>query len=335
VDAGGTLSVSACTFRGCAADFSGNGGALFNLSGTVTIAASTFSGNSCGRDGGTLGNDGGQMTVTGSTFSGSSANYGGIIYNGGTYAFGGTLTVTGCALSGGTANGGGGGLSNDRSGVATVSGSTFSGNSASNGGGLYDGYLGGPALTVSNSTVSGNSAGFGGGVYDAGSGPAALTNVTVTANRATGYGGGLYSSGLPVLHNTLVAGNFAGSTGSSPDDVYGPLDLAGDYNLIGAGAGLSGLSNGTAGNLIGTAASPLDPGLGPLADNGGPTQTHALLPASVARGAGGTAYAAATDQRGLPRVVGGLIDVGAYQTQGAVAGPRGPSASPPACSTRR
>jgi hypothetical protein len=68
-------------------------------------------------------------------------------------------------------------------------------------------------------------------------------------------------------------------------------------------------------NLVGSAASPYDALLGPLQDNGGPTPTYALLAGSPARGGGSTAYASATDQRGEARVVGGLIDVGAYQTQ--------------------
>jgi hypothetical protein len=97
--------------------------------------------------------------------------------------------------------------------------------------------------------------------------------------------------------------------------VSGALDGSGDYNLIGDGTGMTGVSDGVSGNQVGTAASPLDPLLGPLADNGGPTQTMALLAGSPARGSGSRAYATATDQRGLPRVVGGLIDVGAFQTQ--------------------
>src|SRR5262249_61552539 len=75
------------------------------------------------------------------------------------------------------------------------------------------------------------------------------------------------------------------------------------------------LTNGVNGNQVGTRANPIDPLLGPLQDNGGPTQTMAPLPGSPALGAGSTANAPATDQRGLPRVVDGLIDIGAYQTQ--------------------
>jgi hypothetical protein len=151
-----------------------------------------------------------------------------------------------------------------------------------------------------------------------------LTNVTVTANRANtsgggGHGGGLFilsnGPGAQVLHNTLVAGNFNGASGAARDDVFGALDGSSDYNLVGDGTGMTGIAQGVNGNLVGTSASPINALLGPLQDNGGPTLTCALLADSPARAAGSIAYATATDQRGLPRVVGGMIDIGAYQTQ--------------------
>src|SRR6266851_3820593 len=126
-----------------------------------------------------------------------------------------------------------------------------------------------------------------------------LTNVTLIGNRANtggfvGYGGGLYvypGSLVPVLHNTLIAGNFRFATGTISDDVSGALNASGDYNLIGDGSGMTGLSNGVNGNLVGSAGAPIDPLLGPLQDNGGPTFTHALLIGSPAIDAGNNAYA--------------------------------------------
>jgi hypothetical protein len=125
------------------------------------------------------------------------------------------------------------------------------------------------------------------------------------------------SSGSPVLHDTLIAGNFQGATGTTRDDVSGPLDPSGDYNLIGDGTGMTGLSNGVNGNLVGSADNPIDPQLGPLDDNGGPTLTHALLSGSPAIDAGNNAYATDWDQRGpgYPRIVNGIIDIGAFEVQ--------------------
>jgi hypothetical protein len=233
----------------------------------------------------------------------------------------GTLTVGNSTLSGNAAPGfygSGGGIFNF--GTLTVSDSTLSGNSALFGGGIdNDG-----TLTVSNSTLSGNSAlgpfGYGGGIYTYGTRPVTLTNVTLTANRANTSGGGLdvYTGSLsPVLHNALIAGNFSNATGTTPDDVYGSLDPTGDYNLIGDGTSMIGLSNGVNGNQVGSAAAPIDPLLGPLQDNGGPTLTHALLSGSPAIDAGNNAYATDWDQRGpgYPRIVNGIIDIGAFEVQ--------------------
>jgi hypothetical protein len=232
-----------------------------------------------------------------------------------------TLTLSTSTLSGNTASGyaggSGGGIYNFF-GTLTVSNSTLSGNSAGYGGGIYNDGFG--TLAVSNSTLSGNSAigpsGSGGGIYTS---SGTLTSVTLTANRATAPGGGLYVYGgsPPVLHNTLIAGNFGGATGTTPDDVYGRLAPAGDYNLIGDGTRMTGLSNGVSGNLVGSAANPIDPLLGPLDDNGGPTLTHALLSSSPAIDAGNNAYATDWDQRGpgFRRIVNGTIDIGAFEVQ--------------------
>jgi hypothetical protein len=312
----------------------GQGGGLYVNGSSLTIATSTIASNQ-GTDGspgtyGVYGGDGlggglynsGTLTVSSSTLSGNSVSVydgGGGIYNGG------TLTVSNSTLSGNTGSGGGG-IFNYNSATLTVSNSTLSGNSSVGGGGIYNT----GTLTVSNSTLSGNSATWdSGGIYTDSTRPVTLTNVTLTANRAnTGggsyHGGGLFvtGGGAPVLHNTLIAGNFRGATGTTRDDVSGALNAGGDYNLIGDGTGMTGLSNGINGNLVGSAAAPIDPLLGPLQDNGGPTFTHALLSGSAARGAGSLSYATATDQRGLPRVVVGQIDQGAYQSQSAPAGPQ-------------
>jgi hypothetical protein len=298
---------------------SGSGGGLYVNGGSLTVASSTIASNQGtggaagvngyvgeGRGGGlyTSSNLGTPM-VTDSTLSGnsaSSANGSGLIY--GSYY-----------------TSGGGGIYN--AGTLTVRNSTLSGNSASgsiysyayDGGGIYNA----STLTVSNSTLSGNSAyGAGGAIYTYLTNSVTLTNVTLTANRTNSFAGGLYVyNDFPVLHNTLIAGNFSGATGTTPDDVYGFLNAGGDYNLIGDGTNMHGLSNGVNGNQIGSASAPIDPLLGPLADNGGPTLTHALLPGSPAIDAGNNAYPTDWDQRGpgYPRIVNGIIDIGAFEVQ--------------------
>jgi len=126
--------------------------------------------------------------------------------------------------------------------------------------------------------------------------------------------GGIYNNdgtqSVTNCRNTIIAGN----TGSGSPDVSGSLTSQG-HNLIGDGSGGSGF---VATDLVGTSASPVDPKLGPLQDNGGPTQTMALLPGSPAIDAGDNAFAPGPyDQRGpgFPRVVNGKIDIGAFEVQ--------------------
>jgi hypothetical protein len=294
----GTLTVSNTTLSG---NYSGGfigGGGILNFA-TLTVSNSTLSGNSAYGYGGGIANYR-MLTVSNSTLSGNSATHrGGGLYNEG------TLTVSSSTLS---ANNGSG-LYNE--GTLTVSNSTLSGN-------IGSGIVNFGTLTVSNSTLSGNSAyGYGGGIWTYSNQSVTLTNVTVTANRANLYGlsyqgGGVFvSSGSPVLHNTLIAGNFRGATGTTRDDVSGALNASGDYNLIGDGTGMTGLSHGVNGNLVGSAAAPIDPLLGPLQDNGGPTKTHALLAGSPALNAGNPFQLGVADQRGVVRTGG--VNIGAYQ----------------------
>ncbi len=116
------------------------------------------------------------------------------------------------------------------------------------------------------------------------------------------------------LKNTIVAGNTVANASSSPD-FLGAVAATSSYNLIGNGLGTTGITNGDANsNQVGSSASPIDPKLGPLADNGGATQTHSLLPGSPAINAGDNTNAPDTDQRGFARIVGGIIDIGAFES---------------------
>jgi len=185
-------------------------------------------------------------------------------------------------------------------------------------------------VVIGESTLSGNSAtrfarnsatGLGGGIYNA-DGNLTISGSTLAYNSAS-TGGGIASyhntsSTTSILYNSLVAQNFLrNSDPPSPSDLDGTFDLGSSYTLIGDGSGGLDASNG---NLVGTPASPLDAKLGPLQNNGGPTSTHALLDGSPAIDAGDPAILPAPDQydqRGLgfPRVVGGLIDIGAVEQE--------------------
>jgi hypothetical protein len=283
------------------------GGIYISGAGMLTVSNTTFTNNSALSGGGIYNNFGGIITVSNSTFTNNSATNGagGGIFNQYSTA---TLTVSHSTFANNSALDIGGGIAG---GPLILSDSTLVGNTAMNGGGLFS-----ISATVSNSTLVGNVAtGAGGGIYNATSSPTmlTLTNVTITANRAN-TGGGLYvdplSTAPPVLDNTLIAGNFHG-TGSSDDDVAGALASGSNFNLIGDGTGMTGISNGVNGNQVGSASSPLDPLLGALADNGGPTETVALLAGSPALNAGDPAQLGVADQRGVAR--SGGVNVGAYQ----------------------
>jgi hypothetical protein len=155
-------------------------------------------------------------------------------------------------------------------------------------------------------------AGSGGGIYNGGAGPLTVTASTLSGNAATGGsggggafgGGGGISGSVTALRNTIVAGNTASS---AFPEVNGPVGSQG-HNLIGIGDGGSGYADT---DLVGSADNPLDPLLGPLQDNGGPTQTMALLPGSAALDAGDPDQLGSPDQRGVVR--SGGVNIGAYQ----------------------
>lgn len=201
-----------------------------------------------------------------------------------------------------TGNGGGGGnggaiLANY--GAVTIMDSTITDNWAQNGGAVR----GGGPLTITNSTISGNQAmsGIGGIVSHS----ATLTNVTVTGNTGRpDSANGVWGAG-----NTAVNSIIAGNTGSQ----CGGITSLG-HNLY---------SDDSCGLGSGDVPST-DPMLGTLADNGGPTLTHALLAGSPAINAGDNGGCPSTDQRGIPRPQAGTCDIGAYE----YVAPATPAAAP-------
>jgi predicted outer membrane repeat protein len=190
-------------------------------------------------------------------------------------------------------------------------------NDANSGGALYidgnDEDVG--TATILNCTFSGNTATTGvGGAFRTGSEAplVRIINSTITQNQSQSSGGGIYkhSASNITLHNTIVAGNVSVTT--TTENISGTMNSASSYNLIGVG-GAGGLTN-TQGNQVNVA----DPGLDALADNGGPTKTHALLSTSPAKNLGSDAvvddYELSTDQRGegFARKIG-VVDIGAFE----------------------
>ena len=270
-----------------------DGGGIYHCFGTITIDDVVLEGNS----------------VPSTTVDG----FGGAMYN----CPASTMTIIDSTIRNNIANAGGA-ICNG--GVLTIINSTFSGNTARDlrGGGAVFNY---GTLHVANSTFSGNTAAAGvGGAIRNGllfglNGGAQIDNSTIAGNKAAAGpspGGGISNHfGLPIyLQNTIVANNTPQNCGGAPpategfnlsNDASCDLDGAGDLNKV-------------------------DPRLGGLHDNGGPTQTMALLFLSPAIDGGNRAgcrdwlgHLLKTDQRGLPRPDQGEprgCDIGAYERQG-------------------
>lgn len=241
----------------------------------------------------------GTLAVVGSSVKNSLAEQqGGGIYNG----QGGTLLVTNSTLSGNEARLGGG-VSVD-SGDATIQRSTVSGNSASSGGGgiASNTDLQQDTTIVTNSTVSGNSAAEeGGGVYVS-NGLTIVENATVADNTApAGQGAGILSSGNDRTSVEISSSIVAANDSTDVDVPAGTTStfafVSGGYNLVGDGTATGDFAS------PGDATGVGDPRLRPLADNGGPTRTHALRPTSPAvdRVATDSCPPPEKDQRGVKR----------------------------------
>ncbi len=299
-DGGGILSFGTLTLTACAV--SGNsaykGGAILN-GGALILTACTLSGNSAYEGAYSAGglHNFGTATLTACTLSGNSSHYSGGILNYG------ALTLAACTLSGNSAESGGGILNG---GKATLSACTLSSNSATHGGGIYNTW---GTLALSACTLSGNSAtNYGGGIYS--SSPdgdtLTLTACTVSGNSATYGAGGIFNQGLLTLGSTIIAGNSANS--GQQKNLYHDSGV-----FASQGFNLSddwGTLTPTATDLTRTVIALK---LGTLADNGGPTQTHALLAGSAAIDSGDPTLLAGTDQRGASRPQGARADIGAFE----------------------
>lgn len=286
----------------------------------------------------------GNLTITGSILSGNQTipTAGNVV--GGAMHNTGTLTVTNCTIDNNSVRGEGGGIASSTAAAVTVniSGTTFSNNSAVvTGGGLGNGGAMSTTgnqgtINITNCTFANNRAdNHGGGAYfitpGGGTGNATLSNVTVTGNTAdndnngAGAGGGVAQNTASVtLQNTIVSGNF-NSINTVRDDVSGAVVVSSSFNFIGDSSGVTGLTNGVNSNQLGSAGTPINAQLGPLSNNGGPTQTckpaagspaldKGKVFASVTTDQRGAGFARTTDDSGIANASGGDgTDIGAYE----------------------
>lgn len=286
--------------NGKATGSTAEGGGINNLStGIVTLDSCNIINNkaegSSARGGGIFNNNNaGKMYLnycrvendtSHSTGAGGTSSRGGGIYTNSSLAVGNVVEINNCLIA------------NNRASSSQSGSTVWGGGLASNGNGKF---------TIVNSTISGNSsADDGGGVYGPG---ITLRFVTISNNIAGTSGGGSAGSVATVIKNSLIAGNSA-PTGP---DCAGTLNSQG-YNLIGSTSGTT-ITGDLTGNIVDTSAV-----LDTLADNGGPTRTHALLPGSPALNAGSCDPAITTDQRGLSRPQDGQCDIGAFENQAPLA----------------
>ena len=237
----------------------------------------------------------GTVTITNSTITGNIATgaAGGGMQNTG------VMTITNSTISRNAAvDGEGGGIQNGNNGTLTITSSTLSGNLASSGGGIDNS----GTLTITNSTISDNLAigNQGGGGILQQNRPTTIVNSTFSGNSAIKGGGGIEKRGGSLsLRATVLR---AGPVGTNCE---GQIDTQGS-NVADDGTCFTGGLNGD--QVVG------DVKLGPLANNGGPTQTHALLGGSPAIDAVVSGCPPpATDQRGVTRPTGLRCDAGAFE----------------------
>jgi CSLREA domain-containing protein len=309
-----------------------------NATGVLTLSNVAITGNQVtGTPGvgtiGGLGFAGTSLTMTSGSVTGNGgagANVGGLFYGG----IAGTITGTAIQNNSGavasTLTGGQGGISVNGSGLTitdlTVSGNTGQGNNTAAGLAV----LGGSGNVVERATLSGNT---GGGLRV--EGDVTVRNVTVSGNTGDGVNS-TESQPPPNLINVTIASN-GGAGIHTFSNSFGPMQVKSTL-----------VANNSGGNCVTPAGRPLgsqgsnlssdttcaasfsqagdqnnvNPLLGPLANNGGLTQTHALLAGSPAiDGVVSGCPPPATDQRGVSRPQGARCDVGAYE-------------APPACTPR-
>lgn len=312
------------------------GGGIKNY-GFVILQGATITGNTSSTDGGGICNiasglppdvRGGALIISDSTVSGNTAAYGGGIYNYG-YAI---VHLEKSLLAGNTSSAIGGGMYT--SGSVTLTESLVYDNTSSVGAGIFNG---GGDLTLINVTISGNTATASGGGISNSDGDLTLKSTTISGNSAVYYGAGIMSDGGWTVRNQIDLRDsiISGNTGQGGQEicVYNLLNTdvyADNFNLFGHSGETSeqafesadmtcegftpGASDLTA-TSDGTVPTALAALIKPLADNGGPTKTQALVVGSPAidLDASCSNVLDMYDQRIHKRPEGAGCDAGAYE----------------------
>ena len=325
----GELEIIDSTFENNTATTEGGAVYIYNDN-DATISGSTFMNNEAENDGGAIfGEIHYNVTIVDCTITGNSA-----ADDGGGLAFyakkpDNVLSITDTTIDANDAGDIGGGLKIDAQDplIVSITNSTVSNNTAQTDAGIgFDDP--GITATINNSTISANAALYGsGGVYIGSGSSLTVNQSTISANSSAGtspeWGGGGIQLGdntsVVTLSGSIVSGNSSGVAGAADFGLYSALPS--DTGSITATNSLIGevdsriTVNGT--NNV----SSTNPMLGALANNGGPTKTMALLTGSPAIDAGPNPVATFTgnefDQRGAgyARIIGGLVDIGAFEAQ--------------------
>lgn len=285
-DGGGILTTGTLTLNDCeiSANRADEGGGIYNYTALILNHCRLFD-NTAVLWGGGIENTFGSITMTHcQVFANSAPDIGGGIDNNE-----GTITLTACTLTGNSAEYGGGILNSE--GTVTLTSCTFSGNHADkSGGGIYNAGTG-SGMTVTSCTFTGNTASDRGAAA-ANDGTLTMDACTISENQTANGHGALRNSllGTLTLKNSIVAGNANSSGGTTDPNLDGSITTPLGVNF--------------------TSGAPL---LAPLGNHGGPTQTLPPLPGSPVIDAG-SANTLSTDQRGLTRVLGTAVDIGAVES---------------------
>jgi len=297
---GATLSLNSCTITNNSAKY--NGGAIYNNNAKLSLNDCVISDNKANYGGGVYSN-GYETTLTSCALMNNSAlvSSGGAIYYNGSM-----LSLSDCVINGNEASTGGGGVYST-GGEATLTNCVLTNNlaSVSDGGGMSSSS---EKTTLVNCLVAGNSVGVGDGGGLELSGNATLYNCTITGNTASWSGGGVNLSGNVVLtaYNTIIAGNSASSATDNDVYFYGSNAVVNAYNT------LSSYSKWTRGksNLTYIKSKPLF--------TNAASGDYTLAKNSQAISKGNNQYVTeSVDLVGKARIVGGTVDLGAYEYQSA------------------